>query len=229
MSGRTYEKAKAVVEAAREAPEKFSDLKDEMDRTGRVDKAYRRLRQQQVQAERQSVPPLHSEDGPFSVLYADPPWRYQHTESESRAIENQYPTMSLDEICNLPIHEVCADDAILFLWATSPKLEEAMKVLEAWGFIYRTCAVWDKEKIGMGYYFRQQHELLLVAAKGHPPTPDPSDRVSSVIRTPRLKHSQKPEVVYEIIEAMYPHLPKLELFARSLRNQWSAWGNEISN
>jgi N6-adenosine-specific RNA methylase IME4/ParB-like chromosome segregation protein Spo0J len=226
MSRRTYEKAEAVVEAAEQNPAKFSELQEEMDRTGSVDKAYRKLRQEQVRAERQSPPALTGTPERFIVLLADPPWRYEHTESESRAIENQYPTMSLDEICELPIQDVCTEDVILFLWATSPKLAEAMQVLEAWGFTYRTCAVWDKEKIGMGYYFRQQHELLLVAAKGHPPTPAPSDRVSSVVRSPRLKHSQKPEVVYEIIEAMYPNLPKLELFARNNRDNWSAWGNE---
>lgn len=166
--------------------------------------------------------------GKYRLIYADPPWRYEHIETESRAIENQYPTMSLDEICALDVP--AADDCVLFLWATSPKLAESMKVIEAWGFNYRTCAIWDKEKIGMGYYFRQQHELLLVAARGSLPVPEPSDRVSSVIRikSPGI-HSRKPVQVIELLESMYPDFGKadrIELFTREPRAGWSFWGNE---
>jgi N6-adenosine-specific RNA methylase IME4/ParB-like chromosome segregation protein Spo0J len=162
----------------------------------------------------------------FPVIYADPPWRYEHVESESRAIENHYPTMSLDEICALDIGSISTDDCVLFLWTTSPKLEESFRVIREWGFTYRTCAVWDKEKIGMGYYFRQQHELLLVATKGNIPAPEPSARVPSVFRYPRGLHSRKPEDVYSIIEGMYPTLPKLELFCRTPKAGWSVWGNQ---
>lgn len=162
----------------------------------------------------------------YPVVYADPPWRYEHAESDSRAIENQYPTMSLDDIKALPVADITMDDCILFMWATSPKLHEAFQLLDAWGFDYRTCAVWDKQKIGMGYYFRQQHELLLVAVKGAPPTPKPADRPSSVFSFPRGAHSAKPVEVYEIIEAMYPELPKLEMFCRTPREGWGVWGNQ---
>lgn len=175
--------------------------------------------------ERQHVAPP---EGKFSLIYADPPWRYEHVRTESRAIENQYPTMDLDEICALPIPDVAHDDCVLFLWATSPKLWESMRVIDAWGFTYRTCAVWDKQKIGMGYYFRQRHELLLVAAKGALPVPEASERVSSVIVAPRAEHSRKPDVVYELIEAMYPDTTKIELFCRRPREGWSAWGNEVA-
>lgn len=162
----------------------------------------------------------------YPVLYLDPPWRYEHAESVSREIENQYPTMSLDDIKAMPINDIAFDDCIMFMWATSPKLAEAFEVLEAWGFSYRTCAVWDKQKIGMGYYFRQQHELLLVAVKGSPTTPAPADRPSSVFSYPRGLHSAKPHEVYEIIEAMYPTLPKLEMFCRTPRDGWGVWGNQ---
>ena len=162
----------------------------------------------------------------YPVIYLDPPWRYEHAESVSREIENQYPTMSLDEIKAMPINDIAFDDCIMFMWATSPKLHEAFQVLEAWGFSYRTCAVWDKQKIGMGYYFRQQHELLLVAVKGSPTTPAPADRPSSVFSYPRGQHSAKPHEVYEVIEAMYPTLPKLELFCRTPRKGWGVWGNQ---
>ncbi|MDD3586197.1 MAG: MT-A70 family methyltransferase [Thermoguttaceae bacterium] len=171
--------------------------------------------------------PLDGSLGTFAVIYADPPWQYDSSESDSRAIENQYPTMTLDEIGSLDVPGIAHDDAVLFLWTTSPKLQEAFQVLDAWGFTYRTCAVWDKEKMGMGYYFRQQHELLLVATKGKLPTPLPETRPPSVIRFPRGEHSQKPDVVYLMIEEMYPDLPKIELFCRSPREGWTAWGNQM--
>ena len=160
------------------------------------------------------------------MIYCDPPWRYEHIETESRAIENQYPTMALDEICALPVSEIALDDCVLFMWTTSPKLAEAFDVLRAWGFDYRTCAVWDKEVIGMGYYFRQQHELLLVATKGSPITPLPSNRPASVIRSRREEHSKKPALFYELIEQMYGELPRVELFCRSPREGWAVWGNQ---
>lgn len=162
----------------------------------------------------------------YPLVYADPPWRYEHAESESRAIENQYPTMSLDDICALPLADITTDDAILFMWTTSPKLEEGMRVVREWGFTYRTCMVWDKEKIGMGYYARQQHELLLIATKGAIPVPPPSARPGSVVRITRGDHSAKPHEFYELIERMYPELPKLEMFCRSPRAGWSVWGNQ---
>lgn len=171
----------------------------------------------------------HSLDlvGRFHVLYCDPPWEYEHVKTENRSIENHYPTMPLKAIQEIPVHKISMDDSVLFLWATSPKLKEAMSVIDAWGFNYRTCAVWDKEVMGMGYYFRQQHEMLFVATKGSLPVPLPSVRQSSVIRSRRGKHSEKPEVVYKIIESMYPTISKVELFSRVERSGWSSWGNEV--
>lgn len=162
--------------------------------------------------------------GTYRVLYVDPPWRYEHAEP-SRAIENQYPTMELDEIKQLK--PPAAPDSVLFMWATSPKLTEALEVVEAWGFNYRTCMVWVKDKIGMGYYARQRHELLLVAKKGDGPVPAESDRPDSVVEAPRLEHSAKPPVVYDLLETMYPTETKIELFARNTRDGWESWGNEL--
>lgn len=163
----------------------------------------------------------------FNVVYADPPWRYEHSISDSRAIENQYPTMLLEEICALPVASIITNPAILFLWATSPKLDEAMTVLKAWGFIYKTCMVWDKERIGMGYYARQQHELLLIGTCGDMPTPPPSERPASVIRERRSEtHSQKPTLFRDLITRMYPDFHKVELFAREETEGWYGWGYE---
>ena len=163
--------------------------------------------------------------GPFPVLYADPPWRYQFAESDTRGIENQYPTMALDEIRDLMVP--AAEDSMLFLWATSPKLTEALAVLEEWGFTYRTCMVWVKDRIGMGYYARQQHELLLIGARGDIPAPAPATRPPSVVTAPRAEHSAKPDEVYELIERMYPGYPKCELFQRRPRDGWVGWGNQV--
>ena len=135
--------------------------------------------------------------------------------------------MSLDEICDMPVEsELATDDAVLFLWATAPLLPEALDVMDSWGFEYRTGAVWDKKKIGMGYWFRGQHEHLLVGVRGDPPKPPPKAICSSIIASPRGGHSEKPEAVYRMIEAYYPELPKLEMFARGDRPGWSTWGNQ---
>jgi len=113
----------------------------------------------------------------FPVIYADPPWRYEDsTTSPNRFIENQYPTMDLDEICAMPVASWAAKDAILFLWGTSPKLEEALQVMRAWGYEYRTSLVWIKDKIGMGHWVRQQHELLLIGRRGAGPGLDEAHR-----------------------------------------------------
>lgn len=176
-----------------------------------------------------AVAPTVWPEGQYPVIYADPPWRYEHPPmgSSSRSIENHYPTMTVDEICALPVAEVAADDSVLLLWATAPKLWECCEVMAAWGFTYRTCLVWVKDKIGMGYWARNRHELLLVGCRGGMSPPLPENRFDSVIDAPRRGHSAKPEKVYEIIERMFPDAPKLELFSRSQRDGWAAWGNQV--
>lgn len=164
----------------------------------------------------------------YPVIYADPPWRYELPAmgGTNRSIENHYPTMTLEEICALPVSDLATDDAILYLWATAPKLAECFKVIEAWGFQYRTNIVWDKEKIGMGYHARNQHELLLICKRGEIPPPAPGTQPSSVYREARGEHSAKPAFYYEMIEGAYPQLPKIELFCRSPRDGWAVWGNQ---
>ncbi len=224
VSGRYVQDAKTV-------QDKAPDLLPEI-QAGRVTlpEAKKQIRQRE-KAERvaeiasREPAPLQAE-GTFSVLYVDPPWRYEHAEP-TRAIENHYPTMSLDEIKAMDVP--ADDDAVLFLWAPSPKLAEAMQVLDAWGFGYRTCMVWVKDRIGMGYYARQRHELLLIAKRGNFPVPDPEDRPDSVIEAALGQHSAKPDVVYEVIERMYPTVErKVELFARRPRDGWAAWGNQAA-
>jgi len=166
--------------------------------------------------------------GKFGVIYADPPWRYEFAKAQSRQIENHYPTMTLDEICALPVQDFASPDCVLFLWATSPKLADAFTVLGAWGFTYRTCAVWAKPQIGMGFYFRQQHELLLVATQGSPPPALECARPGSVHTESRGRHSRKPDWFRDKIAEMYPHVPRIELFAREQREGWESWGNQVA-
>lgn len=165
-------------------------------------------------------------DKKYNIIYADPPWQYEHSKSTSRDIENQYPTMTFDEICELQVGDIAEDNALLFLWTTVPKAFEAMKVLDAWGFKYVTNCAWDKINIGMGYHFRQQHELLYIAKKGFIPCPPPELRPSSVYREKKGKHSSKPVYFHELIESWYPELSKIELFCRTPRKGWNVWGNQ---
>ena len=99
--------------------------------------------------------------------------------------------------------------------------------MEAWGFNYRSHAIWDKVKIGMGYWFRGQHELLLIGTRGDVRTPHPSLRIPSVIRCPRGTHSSKPDYVRDMIAKWYPDAPKLEMFSRMKRHGWDSFGNQV--
>ena len=177
-------------------------------------------------ASAKSAPRSQLITGPFDLILADPPWRYEHCEADNREIENQYHTASLPEIWQHKEHLNPKQDCILFLWATAPKLSEAMTVMERWGFNYRSCAVWDKQVIGMGYWWRIQHELLLVGVRGKPGcTPEPA-RISSIFSERRGTHSTKPQCVYQWIERAFPDAVKLEMYCRQPRQGWAAWGNE---
>lgn len=162
----------------------------------------------------------------YGVIYADPPWRYSAgTADPTRTIENQYPTMSDEEICSLNVP--AAKNAVLFLWATAPLLESGLKVMSAWGFRYKTQAMWDKEIVGMGYWFRGQHEILMVGTRGKVSPPPQPLRISSVIRCRRGRHSAKPDYVRDMIAAWYPDALKLEMFSRLKRPGWDVFGNQV--
>lgn len=170
----------------------------------------------------------------FGVIYADPPWRYDSgTVDPTRKIENHYPTMDIKDIC--AIQPPASKDCVLYMWATAPMLVEAMQVISAWGFRYKTHAIWDKQKIGIGFWFRGQHELLMVGVRGKVRAPEPEKRVPSVIRHPRGQHSAKPDQVRDLITGWFPGVPKLEMFARPWtemwpkHDEWETWGNELPN
>ena len=159
----------------------------------------------------------------YSVIYADPPWQYDNT-GITGAAEKHYPTLEIEKICNLQIPS--ADNAVLFLWVTNPFLKEGIQVCEAWGFEYKTNIVWIKERAGQGFYVKGQHELLFIAVKGNF-RPNDCLYIKSVVFEAKGEHSQKPRKFYEIIETLYPNQKYLELFARSKRDGWEAWGKEV--
>lgn len=171
----------------------------------------RARRMERVIEKQDSYDDTPADDRPVPVIYADPPWRYEYVVTDNRKIENHYPTMTTEDIAaEDPAPE---EDAVLFMWVTSPKLREGLEVMDAWGFRYRTSMVWVKPQIGMGYYVRGQHEFLLIGALGQLPTPLPDVRPPSVIDARRTEHSAKPDL-RPILDAMYPGLWKREMFSR---------------
>jgi N6-adenosine-specific RNA methylase IME4 len=163
----------------------------------------------------------------FNVIYADPNWKFQ-TRSENgmdRAADNHYECTNVAEIKAMKVP--AAEDAVLFLWSTAPFLPEALDVMKAWGFTYRSNQIWAKPRAGTGYWFRSQHEQLLVGTKGEIPAPAPGTQYSSLIEAPLGKHSVKPEAFIEMIENMFQSLPSVELFARRTRLGWTSIGNEL--
>jgi len=207
--------------AALAADEKIRAAAAATERQG--DKAQRRADREVALGAKQLALPLKR----YGVVYADPPWSFKPYSVETgmdRAADNHYPTMDTAAIRALEVP--AADDAVLFLWATSPMLLEALEVLLAWGFVYKSHFVWEKDKIGTGYWNRNKHELLLVGTRGSIPAPAPGEQYESLIKAPRGAHSAKPFTFREMIEEMFPTLPRIELFARERFEGWDAWGNE---
>jgi len=170
-------------------------------------------------------------DKKYKIIYADPPWAYNDGRTgdlmTATGALDHYPTMKLSDLCALPIPGLCAADAVLFLWATSPLLPDAMKVIEAWGFKYKASFVWDKVKHNMGHYNSVRHEFLLIATRGSC-TPDSGKLLPSVVKEKRGEHSVKPETFREMIDAMYIKGKRIELFARRPAKNWEVWGNDVA-
>jgi N6-adenosine-specific RNA methylase IME4 len=168
-------------------------------------------------------------EGKYQVIYADPPWQYaqeQHSkEKQDTILETHYPTMPTEDICRIPVQELTGDNAVLFIWTTSPKLFEVKQVIDAWGFEYKASMIWDKVKHNVGYYVSVRHEFLLICTKGSC-LPDIPKLHDSVVTEERTEHSKKPDIFYEIIEGMYKG-KKIELFARKPHKNWDCWGNQL--
>lgn len=178
-------------------------------------------------------------NAPYSIIYADPAWHYnsrcQHSKTRfGGGAVSQYPLMSDEDLLALPVGKIAADDAVLFMWATGPRLDFAIDVIRAWKFEFKTVGfTWMKLNkrgkglfFGTGFYAKSNAEFCLLAARGETLTPA-TNKVSSAILEPVGRHSAKPRVARERIEMMYPRGRKIELFARQRVDGWDAIGFDL--
>ena len=168
----------------------------------------------------------------YRIVYADPPWKYGDTRSninKTTGAEHHYPTMSINELCDLSVADMTESNAVLFLWVTSPLLEECFPVIKAWGFSYKTSFVWDKVRHNMGHYNSVRHEFLLICTKGSC-LPDNKQLFDSVITIEKTRvHSEKPIEFRDMIDTLYTYGKRIELFARKEpEGQWETWGNQTT-
>ena len=173
----------------------------------------------------------------YNIIYADCPWQYKvwSKKGQGRSAENHYPTMRIEDICALPVSSIAAPDCALFMWVTFPTLPDAFKVLEAWGFTYKTVAfVWVKRNRkspgwfwGLGHWTRANAEMCLLATKGKPKRI--SAKVHQIIDSPVEEHSKKPDETRRRIVELVGDLPRIELFARQTTPGWDVWGNEVKS
>lgn len=176
---------------------------------------------------------LHGER--FCTVMADPPWQFQNRTGKMAPEHkrlSRYPTMKLEEIMALPVSEVSDDNAHLYLWVPNALLPEGLKVMEAWGFKYKTNIIWYKirkdggpDGRGVGFYFRNVTEVLLFGVRGSMRTLQPGRTQVNIISSRKQEHSRKPDDQYSLIESCSPG-PYLELFARGPREKWTVWGNQ---
>lgn len=175
---------------------------------------------------------IFNTDKKYKIIYADPPWRYNDKKCNGNC-ESHYNTMNITDICNLPINKIIEKDSILFLWVTYPMLQEGLKVINAWGFKYKTIAFqWIKlNKKGKGFFFglgrwtRGNTECCLLGIKGKPKRL--SNKVSQLIISPIEYHSKKPDIVRDKIVELIGNESRIELFARQTKEGWDCWGDEI--
>ena len=177
--------------------------------------------------------------GKFGAIYADPPWHYEvWAEGSARTASSKYNVMTTDDIAQLPVADLAADNCALFMWVTWPKLIDSFRVIDGWGFTYKTCGFcWIKADarqqemfrddvdpfVGMGYWTRANSEACLLATRGHPKRKNADVRQGII--EPRREHSRKPDGIPGRIERLVDG-PYLELFARTQRQGWTSWGNE---
>jgi N6-adenosine-specific RNA methylase IME4 len=223
---RTIEKARAVRDAARAEPEKFGKLLEQMDGTGRVNGVYRRLKiARQAEAIRKEPPPLPG-NGPYRVASIDLPWPYEvRSEDPSKRGVRPYPTMSIEQMCVLPVASIMHEDSILWMWTTNAFMRHAYTVLDAWGFKDKTILTWDKGRFGTGDYLHGQTEHCIMAVRGKP-TVELTNQ-TTLLRAPAREHSRKPDEFYALVESLCPAARYASLFHRGpTRPNWDGHGDE---
>ena len=188
------------------------------------DEAARDIQRKETRKENEQQTPPDLPDDEYAVIYADPPWNYRDSGNPRGGVDHHYQTMSVQDLCDLDVP--AEDNAVLYLWTTVTHAQEAFEVLEAWGFEYKTQAVWDKQTLGVGYWMRGEHELLYIGTRGDVSPPKQEVRRGSIFREKRGEHSEKPDVVRSYIEQAHPDADKLEMFARDGKVGWDLWGDE---
>jgi N6-adenosine-specific RNA methylase IME4 len=222
----TIAKAEAIVDAAEAEPERFGKLLADMDRTGRVTGVYRRLRiEQQAERIRSEPPPLPG-NGPYRVAVVDLPWPYEvRDEDPSHRAARPYPTMSIAEMCALPVPSIMHADSILWTWTTNHHMREAYDVLDAWGFEPKTILTWAKDKMGTGDWLRGQTEHCIMAVRGKPVVT--LSNQTTLLHARVRAHSQKPPEFYDLVESLCPAPHYADLFSRYRHNEkWDCHGDE---
>jgi len=225
-----YHKILNIKDAIKNNPKEFGDIPKRIEKGMSIEYASKMVNT----ARKADTPTPNLPSGVFEAIVCDPPWKY--------AIQLEgapdYKTMSLEEMKEqfptLPVHR----DSILFMWATNPKLKEAIELMTFWEFEYKTNIVWVKQKnkklqTGVGHYVKGSHELLLIGTRGSPGVPKESERIASAVLSPRTTHSEKPRIFSRIIEKYYPKKKKLEMFARKEDPEddgtWTYWGDSIES
>lgn len=256
--GTTLDKGEELDALAKLSPEKREEVIAKAEAGERVSakvavKQERRADREEELAEKQRALP----SGRYGLILIDIPRHFNVRSDETglnRSPENHYPTMTFQELCDLPVSQLAADDCIMVFWSTAASLIDDLEILAEWGFVtfrpreagrlrrdslgpngweigepgspqpYRTMQVWDKIKIGLGYWFRDRHEFILLAARGNVVPPAMGTQDNSLFSEPKGEHSAKPNL--EWIDRLWPNIPKLEMFARRARPGWDAWGFE---
>jgi len=173
----------------------------------------------------------------FDIIYADPPWDYKGQKQHGGAgtpdtggSESHYSTMTLHKLKRMDVQRIASENALLFLWATNPHLDQAIELMKSWGFKWATVGfVWDKQRVNPGFYSMSQCELCLIGKRGKIPQPRGARNVRQLVSSMRREHSQKPDEVRNRIDLMFPTQAKVELFARERVAGWSAWGEQIES
>ena len=233
MSRPTLTKAQAVVDAAEAEPEKYAPILEQMDNTGKVDRAYKELERRRTLERNVAIvkqaAPVESIARTFQAITLDPPWDWgdEGDQDQLGRARPTYATMSIEQLAALPVGTLADANAHIYLWITNRSLPKGFRLLEAWGFRYVTCLTWVKPSFGMGNYFRGSTEQVLFGVRGSLPLL--RHDAPTHFNAPREgEHSHKPDAFYRLVETCSPG-PWLEMFARQERPGWMAWGAEVGN
>ncbi len=203
-----------------ELPEKFEEIKAGKTKLTQVIREMKKEKQLETIKSEDFKPP----EGKFNVIVIDPPWQYGGYDPDGLRGQGDYPTMTIEQLKEIKLPT--ADDCVLWLWGVDLLLKETLDLIEYWGFERKSTLIWDKQIIGLGHWLRNQHEYCFLCVKGKPVFHGES--TSSILNAKRLKHSEKPQEFYDLVEKTSPYKDKLDYFARKKRKGWIVFGDEVN-